>query len=142
MTLLQAAFSHYGLAQDYDGKGSDGAFRAAVAGARPRVKGPVIITCTKNDKAVGIAYAIASRLAGQQASALGDENDWFGGIGRNGARRTPEAKTEGRLLDAGKVYEFAGQKIHNLRADSFIASHSDITGKQVAWAILSAVATT
>jgi len=49
------------------------------------VAGPILITHTANDKAVGIAYALASRISGQTGAALGDATDVFGGIGRNGA---------------------------------------------------------
>jgi len=139
MALLQAAFSHYGFADDWDGEGSDGFFRRVVTD--PRVAGPVIITHTKNDRAVGLAYPIASRLARQVASAIGDENDVYGGIGRNGAQKTPEAKDK-VLLAPGGDYQLAGRSLFNLRADDFISSHSDVTGEAVAYAILSAVAAT
>jgi hypothetical protein len=35
----------------------------------------MLITRTRNDKAVGIAYPIASRINGVTAAALGDAND-------------------------------------------------------------------
>ena len=70
------------------------------------IKGPLIITHTTSDKAVGMAYPLASLLAGQNASALGDKNSVYGGIGRNGAQRTPEA-VEGNLLTVGGNYTFA-----------------------------------
>lgn len=138
LTLLQAAFSHNGLATKFDGK-SDGFFRKVVTGKK--VKGPILVTCTKNDKAVGIAYPLASRLGGQNAAALGDENDPYGGIGRNGAVKTPEA-IKGTLLAAQSAYDFVGGGIYNLNADAFISDHSDVTGPQVAWAFASSVAKT
>src|SRR6185369_15723604 len=52
MSLLQAAFSHNGLSQDFL-NGQAGFFRDVIA--KKRVSGPIIITHTKNDKAVGIA---------------------------------------------------------------------------------------
>lgn len=138
LTLLQAAFSHYGLSQD-TGWGQPGHFRAVLD--NNAVRGPSLITHTRNDTAVGIMYAIASRIAGQNASALGDANDRFGGIGRNGAQRTDEAVT-GSLLAAGDAYSWQPGALHNLVADTFIANHSDVTGRAVAYAILSAMATT
>lgn len=138
LTLLQAAFSHNGLAPKFDGK-RDGFFRKIVTGKK--VRGPILVTCTKNDKAVGIAYPLASRLAGQNAAALGDENDVYGGIGRNGAVKTPEA-IQGSLLAAQGTYVFAGGKIYNLNADAFIGDHSDICRPQVAWAVAGAIAKT
>lgn len=139
MTLLQAAFSHLGFAQDYDGKKSDGLFRRVMA--ERLVSGPVLVTCTANDKAVGVMYAIASRIKNQVASGLGDKNDIYGGMGRNGAQTTPEA-SNATLLGLGAPYQFAGGKLYNLNADALISGHSDICKKEVAYALLSAVAAT
>jgi hypothetical protein len=134
MTLLQAAFSHNGFALDFDGA-RDGFFREVVA--KGKVAGPILITHTKNDIAVGIAYPIASRFARQDNADLGDEHDIFGGIGRNGAIRTPEA-VAGELLPAGASYAFVRGKLYNLHADALISGHSDVTGPAVAHALLSA----
>jgi hypothetical protein len=138
LTLLQAAYSHNGLASKFDGK-TDGFFRKVLSGGK--VAGPILITHTKNDKAVGIAYPLASRISGVNAAALGDENDPYGGIGRNGAVKTPEA-VAGELLTVGKPYRFSAGKAFNLKADAFIGDHSDICKPQVAWALLSGIATT
>ena len=138
LTLLQAAYSHNGLATKFDGK-SDGFFRKVVTGKK--VRGPIVITCTKNDKAVGIAYPLASRMGGQNAAALGDENDPYGGMGRNGAQKTPEA-SKGMLQAVNAAYGFKGGSIYNLNADAVITGHSDICKAPVAWALASAIATT
>lgn len=139
MTLLQAAFSHYGFADNYHETGNPGFFRAVVT--ERKVRGPVVISHTRRDSAVGLAYALASRLAGQQAAALGDENDMFGGIGSNGAQDTPE-RVAGTLLPPGTAYAFQAGRLHNLKGDAFISGHSDVANPATAWAILSAVATT
>ena len=136
LTLLQAAFSHNGLASKFDGT-HDGAFRRIVS--EGRVSGPVLITHTKNDRAVGVAYPLASRLARQKAAALGDEHDPYGGLGRNGAQHTPEAQP-GELLGTGKPYSFTPGKVYNLRADRFIADYGDIASHEVAYALLTAIA--
>ena len=138
LTLLQAAYSHNGLASKFDGK-TDGFFRKIMTGAK--VNGPILITHTKNDKAVGIAYPLASRINGVKTAALGDENDPYGGIGRNGAQKTPEAVV-GELLATGGAYTFSAGKCFNLKADAFIGDHSDICKPQVAWALLTGIATT
>jgi hypothetical protein len=135
LTLLQSAFSHNGFARNFDGE-RDGFFREVVE--KGKVAGPILITHTKNDRAVGIAYPIASRIARQDASDLGDEDDIFGGIGRNGALHTPEAEP-GELLDVGGRYVFVPGKLYNLRADAHISGHSDVTGPAVVHAVLSAV---
>ena len=138
MTLLQAAFSHNGFAERYD-QVNDGFFRRLVTDRM--VSGPVVISYTANDTAVGQLYPIASKIAGQAASALGDKNDLYGGIGRNGAQRTPEA-VDGSLLDVGGAYALEGGKLYNLQADAFIKDHGDVTGGQIVHAMLAAVATT
>ncbi len=137
LSLLQAAYSHFGMAKDWDGSGRDGLF----ATAPRKVRGPVIVTHTRNDKAVGTAYPIASRLARQIGAGLGDENDPYGGIGRNGARKTPGA-VSAALLDVGGTYDFAAHDVWSLNADAFVTGHSDVTGPQVAYAVLSAVTST
>jgi hypothetical protein len=140
MSLLQAAFSHNGFATKFDGK-RDGFFRKVITGKK--VTGPIIVTHTVNDKAVGLAYPIASKLSGVDASAIGDENDRFGGLGRNGAlvKFTPEA-IPGKLLKSGSAYSFGSSKLLNLEATAFIQNHGDVAGKEAAAAMLSAVATT
>ena len=131
MMLLQAAFSHNGLAAKFDGT-HDGAFRTVLQDRR--ISGPLLITHTKRDSAVGIAYPLASRIARQAAAALGDEGDPYGGrIGRNGAQRTPEAEF-GTLGDLDAEYRFEPNKVYNLKADRFISGHSDVKGHQVAYA--------
>jgi hypothetical protein len=137
VSLLQAAFSHNGLSGDFDNKGNVGFFRQVLS--EKRVSGPVIITHTKNDTAVGIAYPLASRIAFQKAAQLGDENDPYGGMGRNGAQKTDEANGHTTTLGAvGATYEFAAGTVNNLRADDFIKDHGDVAGIQVAYAILNA----
>jgi hypothetical protein len=135
LSLLQAAFSHFGMATDFDGKGGNGAFR----GVPGRLTGPTIVTHTRNDKAVGLAYAIASRLARQNAAAIGDEDDPYGGMGSNGAQKTPEADPDVPLLEVGGDYRFAPKRVANLRGDAFISGHGDVTNRQVAHAVLNAM---
>jgi pimeloyl-ACP methyl ester carboxylesterase len=137
LTLLQAAFSHYGFAQAYDGT-HDGYFRRVVTDPT-RLRGPLAISFTAKDKAVGLAYPIASRIARQIAAAIGDANDPYGGLGRNGAQKTPGAHTVS-LGDVGTSYNFSPRGIYNLDANAVIGSHSDLAHNEVAYAIVSAVA--
>jgi len=136
LTLLQAAFSHNGFAPRFDQK-HDGAFRTVLA--HRRVSGPVLVTHTKNDKAVGLAYPLASRIARDAAAALGDENDPYGGLGRNGVQRTPETAEADTLHPLNESYRFEPGRVFNLRADQFIKDHGDVTGHQVAYAFLHGV---
>jgi len=134
ISLLQAAFSHNALSADY-GDGKPGFYRAVLGDAR--VSGPIIITHTKNDKAVGVAYPLASRIANQVAAALGDQNDPYGGMGRNGAQHTGEATGHAAVLGKkGTKYTLAKGTVNNLLADSIIKDHGDVTSEPVAYAIL------
>lgn len=136
MTLLQAAFSHNGLSGGFGDTRKKGFFRAIID--EQRISGPIVITHTKNDKAVGIAYPLASRIAGQNAAALGDQNDPYGGMGRNGAQHTDEADNVATMGLPGTSYAFKPGRIHNISSDT-ITGHSDVTRIEVAYALLSAV---
>ena len=138
VSLLQGAFSHHGFARDFE-PGKNGFFRQVID--NKTVRGPVVITKTANDKAVGFAYAVASRISNDPAAGVGDARDKFGGIGRNGAVKTTEA-VDGELLAVGGPYAFKPRTLHNLLADKFIADHSAVKGKEVAYAVLSAIAST
>jgi hypothetical protein len=134
MTLLQAAYSHNGLS-----KTMKGFFRSVMEGQR--VNGPILITHTKNDKAVGIAYPLASRINGDATAAFGDENDKFGGMGRNGAQKMETGeRVLGTLLAVGATYTFVAGKCFNLEASTFISSHGDVRGNEVAYALACAIA--
>ena len=137
LVLMQAAFSHYGFAVAYDGT-HDGYFRRVVTDPA-YVTGVVAITFTAKDKAVGLAYPLASRIARQIAAAMGDANDPYGGLGRNGAQKTPGAKTV-TLAAPGTAYGFAARGIYNLDSNQIIGAHSDLAHPEVAYALLSAMA--
>lgn len=136
--LLQAAYSHYGMAKGWDGASANGVFVKVPA----KIAGPVVVTFTKNDRAVGLAYPIASRIANQIGVGIGDANDKYGGIGRNGALKTPASLPFGTLLDVGGAYAFHKNRVSSLNGDAYISGHSDITGRQVAYAVLTAATTT
>ena len=142
MSLLQTAFSHNGFSRSMNGF-----FRNVVD--NHRIKGPILVTYTPNDRAVGIAYPVASRLSGTVASAFGDANDKFGGLGRNGAQKMdPGEVVPGvdRLLPVGGSYTWQSGRFHNLEGSKYIVdpnggdAHGFVTGKEVAWAISRAIA--
>lgn len=141
LILLQAAFSHNGFS-----KRRSGFFRSVVQ--NKRINGPIMITYTSNDRAVGIGYPIASRLSGDNASALGDADDEFGGLGRNGAQQMEAgeiATSINELLPIGQSYSWQSGKFHNLESNNYIVdpeggdAHGRVFVPQVAWAISRAV---
>ncbi len=130
LTLLQGAFSHNGLSTNFDGA-RNGAFHNVID--QDKVNGPIAVTHTANDQAVGRAYAFASRLAGDDQASFGDESDRFGGIGRNGAiKLKPEKVVKLSLPAAGRPIVLTGGKVNNLRSDSQIHGHGDVGNHAVA----------
>lgn len=134
MSFLQAAFSHNGFSPSAL---MNGLFRPVIE--KQRVKGAIIATHTKNDTAVGIAYPLASRISGTVAAALGDENDKYGGLGRNGAQKmNPDEVITAQLLGVAEAYQLKPGKFHNLLADAFVKNHGDVTGPEVTSAVRAA----
>lgn len=139
LTLLEAAFSHYGFSTN-NGQDTPGFFRAVID--KKIVKGPFVSTFSVQDTVVGKIYAIASRLADDNVRSIGDANDKFGGIGRNGAQRTDEAVLK-PLLNVGQPYRFALEQILCLDGSGGkIKNHSDVMNPVVTWAFVSAAAET
>ena len=113
-----------------------------------RVAGPVLITHTKNDRAVGLAYPAASRISGDKAMAFGDKNDDFGGIGSNGSQNMAEKEISvaaTQLLKVRSAYQFEAQMLHNLLSDEFIKdpngrdAHGFVFVPVVVWSISRAI---
>lgn len=139
LTLLEAAFSHYGLSAD-NRAGKPGYFRDAIT--KQVVTGPFLATFSFQDTVVGNAYAVASRLAGDNVRAIGDRNDPYGGIGRNGAQNCTECVEE-RLHLAGTPYQLRANVVQCLDGSGgLIKDHSDIRNENVTYAFASAVAAT
>lgn len=140
MNLLQAAYSHNGLAKNWDGTQDDGAFRSVVANQKVE---RIMITHSVHDIAVGLAYPLASRLMNQVAAGLiGGPTDKFGGMGRNGAQHTPES-FEDVLQIVTTNYGPApdGQWVRNVNGDgqipnAVITGHGDVRTAVVANAVL------
>ena len=131
LLLLQAAFSHNGFAQKYDGQ-HDGFFMNVVA--QKKVSGPILVTHSDKDQAVGTAYPLASRIGGDTAAAFGDASDIYGGIGRNGAQHMGDAAQDVTLLAAQSPYQLApGKLIYNFDGNDVITGHSDVARPETAW---------
>jgi hypothetical protein len=134
MMLLQAAYSHYGMALDYQ-PNTNGLFRSVITGGK--VASEIQITHSKHDLAVGLAYPLASALAHQIGQAA-----WinpYGGMGGDGAQATPEAFGD-TLQQVGAAYNpvSAPNIVRNLNGDSIIMSHGDVTHPEIAFAMLRA----
>lgn len=142
LSLLQAAFSHNAFS-----KKSNGFFRSMVE--NNRIKGPILVTHTRNDTAVGRAYAVASRISRDNASGFGDAGDMFGGLGSNGAQQMEASEIAtgvNKLLSTNQPYTWEAGKFHNLESSEFIVdpnggdAHGFVYVPQVAWAISRVIA--
>ncbi|MEU7783557.1 hypothetical protein [Amycolatopsis sp. NPDC049159] len=126
LTLLQAAFSHFGFAADWGG-GRAGVFRRVLD--ERVVRGPILVTHSAADFVVGVPYAIAARI--------GDAP--YGAMGHDGAQRTAEA-VAAELVPVTGTYRWRPGVPHNLRAERFVRGHTDVTGREIAHALCSAIA--
>jgi hypothetical protein len=141
MSLLQAAFSHNGFS-----KSMNGFFRSVVD--NHRIKGPIVVTYTPNDRAVRIAYPVASRLSGTVASLLATRTINLAASAETVHRKWSRAKLcrvligcsrWGALQLAVRSFSQSGrQQIHRRSKRPRCARF--VTGKEVAWAISRAMA--
>lgn len=139
LSLLEAAFSHYGFSPN-NGRGQAGFFRNVIA--QKVVKGPFISTYSYQDAVVGKAYAISSRLVGDNVKAIGDKDDQYGGIGRNGTQLTSEA-TDQKMGEVGERYAFGPDVVNNVDGSGgAIKDHGDVTNPRVTYAVACAMAKT
>lgn len=132
LTLLQGAYSHNGLSAS-----RNGAFRGVVG----KVQGPIVITHTHNDRALTIAYALASRLSRDTTSNLGDASDAFGALGANGAQAIAPTAAAGTM-----PFSPARGRVTNYRADTYVVkvdgqtdAHNNVANPTVGKLIAAAV---
>lgn len=132
--IVQGAFSHYAFAQA-TAKTPVGYFRRVVTDAQ--VRGPILVTHTANDLAVGVAYVIASALAGQ-IDRIRPEESLYGAIGNDGALHT---SAERLVLTDDLPLHFRPGTVYNLQAD-MIPNHGDVEQYAVVRAVLRGVLAT
>lgn len=143
VTLIQGAFSQFGFAKQWDGV-HDGLFRPGLVGGR--LEGPVVVTYSRHDEMVGLAYELASRLArnlpdttGQVPDADDHVRDEFGAIGSHGALSTPESLWSPMLPLQGAGYAFPARAISNLESSAYISSHFDVMTAETGKALVGAI---
>jgi hypothetical protein len=142
LTLLQAAFSHNSFGVEIGPRRIKGGFRNVVEDGR--VTGHIAVSHTWNDRAVGVAYAIASVAGGHIASALqtndtfGGPNDIHGGLGANGALRLKRGEGDAGTFDGLGVPALKQGKINSRRCD-FIPDHGGITAVETARLVVAAM---
>ena len=140
--LAQGAFSHFAFA---DALPFDQSRGGALKGMMPRVAGPLCVTHSKFDSAVGTAYPMASMLAREEAAAFDDQLYRWGAMGHDGAQavNAPDAP----IGPVGTPYSFETSRFLNLDGDGVIkngtgpsGAHSDIVHPEIAWVLAKATA--
>lgn len=72
------------------------------------------------------------------ASGLGDKDSKYGGLGRNGAQKSDAIEL--KMVAAGTPHTLRAKRFSNLNADSLIKDHGDVSNREVAYLVLSAIA--
>ena len=136
--LLQGAFSHFAFA---DSLPQEPGRSGALAGMAGRVDGPLLVSHTLFDTALGEAYPLASIIARDDASAASDRLFQWGAMGHDGAQAVGAAAAQ--LGPVGQTYPFEAGKFVNLDGNAVITAdqpfegaHGDIFHPQIAWAAL------
>jgi len=144
VALVQGAVSLWCYASAIPFGGGGAGYFNPILGDR-KVSGPIIVTRSKNDSAVGVFYPLASQVKGS-ASFDPVKLPEFGAIGAFGIQGIDDGmRNELQMLPANGSYTLEKGKIYNLESSQFIAkkegasgAHSDIAGPEVAHAIWSA----
>jgi hypothetical protein len=145
LVLIQGAFSHFAFAASLPQDPNRG---GALAGMTQRVNGPLLVTHSVHDSAVGKLYPAASIVVGDDAAAVEDLMYRWGAMGHDGAQAVDGigvATQDQVIAPAGQAYALSAGKFVNLDADQVIVAgggiagaHSDIHHPEVAWAVLAA----
>jgi hypothetical protein len=140
VVLLQGAFSHFAFAPKLP---QDPSRSGALAGMNVRVDGPLCVTFSAKDLAVGTAYPLASIAARDDSAALVDLLFRWGGMGHDGAQAVGAAAAF--LGSVGTKYPFGVGSFLNLDSNAIISqggppagAHSDIVHPEIAWMVLAA----
>lgn len=143
VVLVQGAVSLWSYAASIPFPGAGRGYFNPIVAAR-KVRGPIVTTRSKWDKAVGVCYPLASRMKGSVEFAAGLPK--YGGIGAFGIQGLPDnTRSEKPMAAATVAYDFEDGKVYNLDASKYICqgkgasgAHSDIAGAEVAHAIWAA----
>ncbi|MEO7274316.1 MAG: hypothetical protein ABIX28_16680 [Vicinamibacterales bacterium] len=141
LALIQGAVSLWAFGETVHGQARAGYFNPWVK--RTAVRGPIVVSRSIHDKAVGTLYPWASAVSFADGSFGIDEEDLplHGAIGAFGISGLKGA-VHRNLLEATGQYGFEAGKVYNLESSMFIkkgdgvsGAHSDIDGPEVAHAL-------
>ncbi|CAL2062428.1 MULTISPECIES: serine-threonine protein kinase [Streptomyces] len=145
LTLLEGAFSHYVFADQLP---DDPHKSGALKDQQRRIDGPLVCCHSHFDAALGTFYPLASRLAGDDRSCLGDEiaavlGPRWGALGHDGVQAVPgtarldlAGALAGRLPASGCANVDAAAVVR--RGGPPAGAHSDILHPELARVVLAA----
>jgi hypothetical protein len=125
--LVQGALSLWSYADSIPAESGSGYYNPIPH--RQTVRGPVVVTRSIHDRAVGIFYPLASAavFANPSFDIDSDEFPKYGGIGSFGIQGLPDLVNLS-MLDENRPYQFRPGKIYNLEASQFIAKGGGPSG--------------
>ena len=145
LLLLQGAFSHFSFA---DSLPFDPGHGGGLAGAEVRVDGPIGVTHTLLDTALGTYYPLASMASNDATSAFpGDVLFRWNAMGHDGVQAVTANTVTLGAVGTQYALSTSGSQFTNFDSNAVIRSggppagaHSDIVHPEIAWAVLSACA--
>jgi hypothetical protein len=102
-------------------------------GVPAKVRGPICVTRSEHDRAVGWLYPLAAGVAGQVELRV-PELPRYGAMGAFGARGTGFPFAEVKMKSQGGQYDWGARgTVWNVESSDVIRAHSDIARPEVAW---------
>ncbi len=144
--LVQGALSLWCYSPDIPvAEGKKGYFNRILQNGM--VRGPIVTTQSKFDRAVGILYPAAVRVKSQ--FVLGDEYPKYGAVGAYGIQGIGDVGENISLASSTHDYGFQNHRVYNLESSAVImtsggmvaGAHSDIAHPEVAHAFWQAALT-
>jgi len=140
--LLQGAFSHFAFANALPMHPDE---PGALAGMLRHIDGPLVVTHSLHDMAVGVLYPNASIISGDNAADFASLLYEWGAMGHDGAQAVRAGASP--VLPVGQPYTFTPAGAFNLDGNTIITqggppsgAHGDIFHPELAWAALTAAA--
>jgi hypothetical protein len=142
VTLMEGAFSQWAFARRLP---FDPSRSGALADVPDRVDGPLVVTYSRHDTAVGTFYPMASMASDDDSAGLGDARSRWGAIGYNGAQGALALLDGVRGAGPGVTYPYRDRRLINIDASEVVCrgwapagAHGDIVHPELTWIVLTA----
>lgn len=127
MLLVQGAFSLWSFCKSIPSAPKEAGYfqRMLAEGA---VAGPIVVTQSEHDSAVGRLYPLAAGVAGQVAMAPGDGLPKYGAVGTWGLQGAGVDAVPLALTATDQVLPFVAGKLYNLECSGIIRNGGGMAG--------------